>query len=298
MNKTGKLAIAFLFLVGGVLALVTAAARSRRAPPATISPLATPTLARSNSTEILTEYTLTEQSGQEFRSADLTGTPHVVNFFFASCPSYCRMQSMEVQKLAAEFGPDGVLFLSITCDPDNDSPAALQRYAGMFNADPENWKFLTGDMLLLRRIGAEIYGVPVDTQTHSEHLIVIDKWGQPRGRFRWRNHPEELVELRALLPKLLDETEPPPEPPKKPAPVFDEETGLPIVPPADSANAARQVESQSPQVKSRAPQEESQSPQETPSKLEAAADEQPVDEATPEPLPEPETAAPSTRTDS
>ena len=154
----------------------------------------------------------------------------------------------------------------------------------MFNADPEHWKFLTGDMLLLRRIGAEIYVVPVDTQTHSEHLIVIDKWGQPRGRFRWRNHPEELVELRELLPKLLDETEPPPEPPKKPPPVFDEETGLPIAPPADSANAARQVESQS--------------PQETPSKLEATADEQPVDEVTPEPLPEPETAASSTRTDS
>jgi len=281
MNKTRKLAIAFLFVVGGVLALVTAAARSRRAPQVTISPLATRTVAPSRSAELLTEYALTAQDGQEFRSGDLTGKPHVVNFFFASCPSFCRMQSMEVQKLAAQFGADGVVFLSITCDPDNDSPVALQRYAGMFNADPEHWKFLTGDMLLLRRIGAEIYGVPVDTQTHSEHLIVIDKWGQPRGRFRWRNHPQELVELKELLPKLLAETEPPPEPPKKLALVIDEETGLLVTPQARAENAAGQ--------------DELQASSETPSKLEATTDATLADEATSEPLSESDAAASSTR---
>ena len=122
MNKSAKLALAFLFLVGGVLALVTAAARSRRAAQVTMSTLATHTVTPSHSAELLTEYALTAQGGQEFRSADLAGTPHVVNFFFASCPSFCRMQTMEVQKLAADYGADGVVFLSITCDPDNDSP--------------------------------------------------------------------------------------------------------------------------------------------------------------------------------
>jgi len=82
-------------------------------------------------------------------------------------------------------------------------------------------------MLLLRRIGAEIYSVPVDTQTHSEHLVVIDKWGTVRGRFRWRNHPEELAELKQLLPSLLEESEPP-EPETPPAIVIDEETGKPM----------------------------------------------------------------------
>lgn len=227
MNKTAKLAFAFLLLVGGVLALVTAAARSRR-EPVSIQPLGTTTVARSQPAELLTEYTLTEQGGREFRSTDLAGTPHVVNFFFASCPSYCRMQTMEVQKLAAEFGPQGIVFLSITCDPDNDSPAALQTYAGMFNANPEQWKFLTGDMLLLRRIGGELYSVHVDTQTHTEHLVVVDKWGKVRGRYAWRNHPKEIAELKELLPKLLAETEPPPEPAAAPAMVIDEETGLPV----------------------------------------------------------------------
>lgn len=237
MNTTAKLAIAFLLLVGGVLALVTAAARNRREPPVSMKSLATQTAARDLSKSWLTEYTLYQQGGQEFRSADLAGTPHVVNFFFASCPSYCRMQTMEVQKLAAEFGPRGIVFLSITCDPDNDTPAALQRYASMFNAKPDQWKFLTGDMLLLQRIGGEMYQLTVDRQTHTEHLVVVDKWGKVRGRFRWQQHPEELAELKALLPKLLAETEPPPEPAAEPAIVIDEETGLPMKPAKPAAGS-------------------------------------------------------------
>jgi len=220
------LAIAFLLLVGGVIALVTATARGRREPVASFEPISTEVVARDQS-DWMTEFTLTQQGGDEFRSADLAGTPHIVNFFFASCPSYCRMQTMEVQKLAAEFGPQGVLFLSITCDPDNDSPAALQQYANMFNANTEHWKFLTGDIQRLRRIGAEMYEVAVDTQTHSEHLIVVDKWGNTRGRFRWQKHPEELAAMKELLPQLLAETEPP-EPAEAPKMVVDEETGLPV----------------------------------------------------------------------
>jgi cytochrome oxidase Cu insertion factor (SCO1/SenC/PrrC family) len=284
MNNSGKLAIAFIFLVGGVLALVTAAARSFREPPVSIVPLSSHEVTSDLPTDLLTEYTLTQQSGEEFSSGELAGTPHVVNFFFASCPSYCRMQSMEVQKLAKKFGPEGVVFLSITCDPDNDSPAALQSYADMFSANTEEWKFLTGDMLLLRRIGVELYGVPVDKQTHSEHLIVIDKWGQSRGRFRWRNHPWEMAKLTELLPKLLVETEPPPpEAPTEPAFVVDEETGR-LVPAGDHATGAER-------------QQESPVTSETSGESEATTYETTADKEKPAPLPESETAAPHTQAD-
>jgi cytochrome oxidase Cu insertion factor (SCO1/SenC/PrrC family) len=290
MNSTKKLALVFLLFIGGVLTLVTAVARSRREPPVTMGPLSTRKVASSLPSDFLTEYTLTQQGGQEFHSADMTGTPHVVNFFFASCPSYCRMQSMEVQKLVEKFGPDGVVFLSITCDPDNDTPAALTSYADRFNADQRQWKFLTGDMLLLRRIGAEIYGVPVDTQTHSEHLVVIDKWGQPRGRFRWRNHPHELGELTELLPKLLLETEPPVESPKKTAFVIDEETGR-LVAPGD------QSEETKPQVESPA-RAESPVQTEAEAETEAETEEVPVDEATTAPIPESNNGTSPSRADS
>lgn len=222
MNKVLKLAIgsfSLLLLAAGLLLVVTAFSMSRRAQP---EPVQTeliaeqPVATAAPATGWLTEYTLTERSGREFASSELKGQVHVVNFFFASCPSYCRMQTMEVQKLAAEFGPQGVKFLSVTVDPERDTAAELARYADLFNADPNHWLFLTGDLLLLRRVGAEMYQLPVDKQMHTEHLVVVDRWGKIRGRIRWKDNPTELVTMKKLLSDLLVETEPPMEAPASP----------------------------------------------------------------------------------
>jgi hypothetical protein len=76
--------------------------------------------------------------------------------------------------------------------------------------------FLTGDLLLLRRVGAEMYQLPVDKQMHTEHLVVVDRWGKIRGRIRWKDNPTELVTMKKLLSDLLVETEPPMEAPASP----------------------------------------------------------------------------------
>jgi cytochrome oxidase Cu insertion factor (SCO1/SenC/PrrC family) len=154
--------------------------------------------------EWMTEYTLTERSGRKFHSRELAGKVHVVNFFFTACPTVCRMQTAAVQSLAKEFGPEGVVFLSITCDPENDDPVALSLYARQFEADAEDWLFLTGEMAYLRRVGAEVYFVAVDRGTHSESLLVLDKRGKIRGRFSWKR-PEELAELKKRLAELQAE---------------------------------------------------------------------------------------------
>ena len=96
---------------------------------------------------ILTQFTLTERSGKPFGTDDLRGHVHVVSFFFASCPSTCRQQNERMQQLQfANKGKD-VKFLSITCDPDRDTPTALRLYADIFNADKDQWLFLTGDLV-------------------------------------------------------------------------------------------------------------------------------------------------------
>jgi len=224
MNKTVIVSLALVLFAAGAITLVTAATMARRQAP---EPVQVETLLEEPvalaTQEWLTEYTLTERDGKPFHSRDLDGTVHVVNFFFASCPSYCRMQTMEVQKLAREFGPQGVKFLSITCDPENDSPEALRSYAELFNADEEDWLFLTGDLLLLRRIGSEMYQVMVDKQLHTEHLIVVDKWGKIRGQFKWKDDPKELATMKESLEELLVETEPPPEPEPAPAVQLEED---------------------------------------------------------------------------
>ena len=207
MNRKVLYSAAFLLLAAGILTIVTAATMKRRQPDSSVSKMEVQPVDAPS--EWMTEYTLTERSGRQFHSQALAGKAHVVNFFFATCPSVCRRQSGKVDELAREFGPRGVVFLSITCDPDRDTPAALQEYAKIFNADPEQWLFLTSpDLTYLRRVGAEMYQLPVDKQTHSESLVVVDKWGELRGRFHF-DRPEQLYEMKKVLEQLLAEEVPP-----------------------------------------------------------------------------------------
>ena len=66
------------------------------------------------------------------------------SFFFAQCPSTCYNQNMKLQQLQARFADRGLKLVSITCDPQTDTPAVLTEYARMFNADQQHWHFLTG----------------------------------------------------------------------------------------------------------------------------------------------------------
>jgi protein SCO1/2 len=204
--------LALLLLCAGVVMGVVAIGATRRSETAgrsfsTSQPAPANTPSKEVSSEWLTAYELTERSGRKFRSDELKGKVHVVNFFFAKCPTVCRMQTSAVQALQNEFGPQGVVFVSITCDPENDTPVALAQYANEFHADPEQWLFLTGDLPYLRRVGAEVYFLPVDKQTHSESLLVLDRTGKVRGRFSWKD-AAELAKLKQTMSELLAESVP------------------------------------------------------------------------------------------
>jgi protein SCO1 len=153
-------------------------------------------------------FTLTERSGQQVQWKDLNGKVRVTSFFFSSCPANCLRQNQNVGELDQAYAGNNVVCLSITCDPDIDSPERLREYAAKLNASPDQWLFLTGKLIYIRRVAGELFGVALDKQTHSERLIVTDKWGKIRGTFQW-NRLDEMAELRLLVDKLLLETEPP-----------------------------------------------------------------------------------------
>lgn len=193
------------FLRGGSSGGVAVVDTSYRRPPA------------NSKDPWLTEFTLTERSGKKVSSDQLAGQPYVTSFFFASCPAYCMQQNQKVAGVAAEYGPKGVKFVSITVDPDNDTPAVLREYAHKLKADEDDWLFLTGDQKYIARIGAEMFSVVAEKLTHSEKLVVSDKWGNIRGRFYW-NNPAEMAEMRTMLDQLLAETEEPEEFKNQPEP--------------------------------------------------------------------------------
>jgi protein SCO1/2 len=161
----------------------------------------------------LDRYELVERSGAIFDSRSLEGKVHLVNFFFATCPGRCPMQTAAVAQVQSMLRQKGlskeqVMLISITVDPENDTPAALREYAGKYKADRDQWMFLTGNEDYLARVAGEIYQVPYKKLTHVERLVLVDKWGQIRGDFRWYD-PTDFANLQAEILKLVAETEKP-----------------------------------------------------------------------------------------
>lgn len=92
-------------------------------------------------------FALTDQAGRPLALADLAGRVLLVDFIFTTCPGPCPILTsshVRVQKLLPEDVRDRVHFVSISVDPEHDTPEALTAYALARGADLARWSFLTG----------------------------------------------------------------------------------------------------------------------------------------------------------
>jgi cytochrome oxidase Cu insertion factor (SCO1/SenC/PrrC family) len=149
-------------------------------------------------------FTLFDQQGREFDSARLAGRVWVGSIFFANCPGPCFRENQAVAEILAEIKDPDFMAVSLTCDPDNDTPPVLLRYAERFQADPDRWKFLSGDIDVLRRVGQKTFGLTVEVGVHSERGVVFDRQGRLRGAHHLLD-PMELAKLKKLIRAVLAE---------------------------------------------------------------------------------------------
>ena len=156
-------------------------------------------------------FTLTSQTGNPVSIGDFRGKVVAVTFIFASCTDTCPLLTDtmgQVQdKLGDRFGKD-IVFVSITVDPQRDTPQALKQYADVFGANPQGWYFLTGtpDAIgdLLRRYGVYARKTSTGDVDHTFLTSLIDTQGNLRVQYlgyRW--DPEEI---RHDLLDLVDES--------------------------------------------------------------------------------------------
>lgn len=185
--------IAFALAVGAAYGGLVAY-RGMSVPPPT--PVAAPA-------EPLGDFELIDRRGETFRSDELEGQVWIGSFFFTSCPGSCLKMNQALAKLRDEF-PD-VRFVSLSCDPETDSPEVLDAYAQKFEADPSQWRFVTGDWKLLQQIGEQKLRLTVQPKTHSDRVVLVDRAGNVRGRYR-STLPVELEQLKRQIPTLLAET--------------------------------------------------------------------------------------------
>ena len=103
---------------------------------------------RSVNTYHTPDITLLDQEGREVGLAPLLdgSSPVALNFIFTSCATVCPVMTATFSQMHRALGEDagGLRTVSITIDPEHDTPRVLQSYAQRFNAK-QGWQFLTGD---------------------------------------------------------------------------------------------------------------------------------------------------------
>ena len=121
----------------------------------------------------LDEFFLTDEQNNSFYSRDLTGQVWVASFFFTSCPSICPEQNRYLNALQDRLSDRKIAFISITTDPQTDTPAKLKEYKASLDADNKNWRFLTGDKDYIRRISEEFFTESlIDSGHHTSRVFV------------------------------------------------------------------------------------------------------------------------------
>jgi cytochrome oxidase Cu insertion factor (SCO1/SenC/PrrC family) len=138
------------------------------------------------------EFALTERHGRQVTRNDLLDLVWVTNFFYTSCPDTCPLQSARLARLQRDFANDrDVRLVSISVDPEHDTPAVLQDYAQRFGADPARWLFLTGDKAAIYRLAQEGFRLSVvDPGVAPPQAPPASSVGAPSGsqsQLQWRD---------------------------------------------------------------------------------------------------------------
>jgi protein SCO1 len=147
---------------------------------------------------------MTDSSGRPFDSKSLAGKVLIVDFIYTQCPGPCPRMTSQMHKIQQEMSNSpGVQFVSISVDPDHDSPPVLDAFAHRFGGPAQNWIFLTGSASTVHQLAHEVFKVGdlIAVMDHSTKFIVVDKAGQIRGyysTFDAEGIPSLVEDVRAL----------------------------------------------------------------------------------------------------
>ena len=165
------------------------------------------------------DFTLVDRSGQPFDLSDLQGRISVLNFFFSSCTELCPLTMAQMARLQKPLvDAEEVRLVSITVDPEHDTPSVLTEYAQRFVDQPGRWFFLTGDKKAIYALSLNTFHLAVeeipeglrqpggDAFLHDGHFVLVDRQGQIRGYYDGLDSEalERLLQdIRSLLRERL-----------------------------------------------------------------------------------------------
>ena len=145
-----------------------------------------------------------DQNGNAFRSTQLHGSYWLASFMFTTCQTVCPALNTIQSELAATYGPRGLRFVSISTDPDNDTPAALSAYAERYKAKTGTWWMLNMPIDTVISVATRGFAVmaPEHPDMHSTRFVLVDAQQQILDYFDSAD-TTEIRRLRETLDRLL-----------------------------------------------------------------------------------------------
>lgn len=131
-------------------------------------------------------FRLVDDRGRDFDSVQLRDKVWVTAFFFTTCSGICPIMTRNLKSLQDMFEAYKDLeFVSISVNPEQDTPQALSAYARQYGADTDHWYFLTGAREDIMRIAAHGFkvGSVQEPLFHSAYFVLVDRHAKIRGYY-------------------------------------------------------------------------------------------------------------------
>ncbi len=188
-----RAAIAWALLTAAIAVAIVALVREQTAEPLPV--FAT-----------LPHFSLTERSGAEVTLRELSGRPWVADFFFTRCTMVCPLLTEQMAKLRERLPGDLPLTsVSISVDPEHDTPNILRDYAAGKGITDSAWLMLTGERGAVRSLVRDGFLLAVEDAPenvampilHSTRFALVDGEGRVRGYYSPLEEGD--AELRRLI---------------------------------------------------------------------------------------------------
>ena len=160
----------------------------------------------------LPQFTLVDENSKPFGNKDMLGRVWVADFVFTSCADACPRLQNKMRRIQDRLIPAGnISLMSISVDPERDTPEKLRKYAEAFGAQPALWRYLTGpqkdvENAVVKGFHTAMAKMPVPGDAnafdimHGERFVLVDQQGRIRG-FYDADDPDSLLrDARALTP--------------------------------------------------------------------------------------------------
>lgn len=157
---------------------------------------------------------LVDHARRPFSWQKLRGRTLVVTFIFTHCQTSCPLQTQALtgvqRALPAELARR-VQFVSISIDPERDTPAVLAQYAAAMGAELDNWSFVTGHSQeiswLHQHFGAQVKRLGGDQLDHRVAVYLLDANGELAQKYSGDVDPLRLAKEIGDVDRLYNNTQ-------------------------------------------------------------------------------------------